>query len=402
MPEGTSARPPLAGIRVLDFGHVLAGPFCTRLLADLGADVVRVESSRHPDAPWRSAVDADLDRDVSYLVISRSKRSVAIDLKTEQGRAVATRLAAAADVIAENFSAGVMERLGLGYWRLSALNSRVIVLSMSGYGHSGPRRDWTSMNTNLQAYSGLMMATGREGDPPTAISNSWMDYVGGLHAAFAVVVAVAERETTGSGRTIDLGQFEAGVATIGPLLFAAGVEHAAPRRLGNRSEEAVPQGCYRCAGDDEWCTVSVHTDEQWRALAGAIGRSAWADDPRFATREARSRAHDEIDRVISQWTRRLASADAEARLVAAGVPAARMRRVPDVLEAADRPDVFHREPDVVRSARATALPFTLAPSGLAPLRRGPKLGEHTAEVLSDWIALSAEEIAALKSARVLV
>ena len=225
------AQPPLAGVRVLDFTHVLAGPFCTRLLADLGADVVRVESSRHPDAPWKSAVDPELGRDVSYLVISRNKRSISINLKSTEGRDVATRLAAAADVVTENFSAEVMDRLGLGYERLSALNARLVYVSMSGYGHRGPRREWTSMNTNLQAYSGLMMVTGREGDPPTAISNSWMDYVGGLHAAFAVVEALAERAASGRGRMIDLAQFEAGVATIGLRGCQSGLARVRGRRV---------------------------------------------------------------------------------------------------------------------------------------------------------------------------
>src|SRR4051812_43800014 len=135
---------PLTGVRVLDFTHVLAGPFCTRLLADLGADVARVESSKHPDYPWPSAFVAADGRHASYLNTNRSKRSIAIDLKQPSGMAVALRLARSADVVAENFSAGVMERLGLGYAELQLSNPRLIYLSMSGYGHSGPRREWTS------------------------------------------------------------------------------------------------------------------------------------------------------------------------------------------------------------------------------------------------------------------
>ena len=181
---------PLAGIRVLDFTHVLAGPFCTRLLADLGADVVRIESSKHPDHPWPSTFVSEDKRHASYLNTNRSKRSVAVDLKNEAGQRIAARLSAAADIVIENFSAGVMDRLGLGYERLSAAHPKLIYISMSGYGHDGPRRDWTSMNMNLQGYSGLMMVSGAEGDPPTAISNSWNDYIGGLHACFAIVQAV--------------------------------------------------------------------------------------------------------------------------------------------------------------------------------------------------------------------
>src|SRR6476620_5668224 len=225
---------PLAGVRVLDFTHVLAGPCCTRLLADLGADVVRVESSKHPDYPWPSAYVAPDGRHASYLNTNRSKRSVAIDLKHEAGRTVALRLAHGADVVAENFSAGVMDRLGLGYENLRAGNPRVIFLSMSGYGHSGPRRDWTSMNMNLQGYSGLMTVTGAEGDPPTAISNSWNDYIGALHACFTIIQAVDERDSTGKGSQLDLSQFECSVAMIAPLLLASAVNGVNPPRQGNR------------------------------------------------------------------------------------------------------------------------------------------------------------------------
>ena len=150
----TNLSAPLAGIRVLDFTHVLAGPFCTRLLADLGADVVRVESSKHPDHPWPSAFISNDGRHASYLNTNRSKRSIAIDLKNKAGQKVAGELAAAVDVVIENFSAGVMDRLELGYESLKLRNPALIYVSMSGYGHNGPRRDWTSMNMNLQGYSG--------------------------------------------------------------------------------------------------------------------------------------------------------------------------------------------------------------------------------------------------------
>src|SRR4030095_9551209 len=248
--------PPLAGIRVLDFTHVLAGPFCTRLLADLGADVVRVESSKHPDPPWPSAFISDDGRHASYLNTNRSKRSIAIDLKNEAGQKVASRLAAATDVVIENFSADVMGRLKLDYQTLQAFNPGLIYVSMSGYGHDGPRRDWTSMNMNLQGYSGLMMVTGAEGDPPTAISNSETDSTGGLPACFAILQAVDARATSGKGARIDLSQFECSAAMIGPLLISSAVNGTLPLRRGNRSAVFAPQGVYRCAGPDDWCAIS--------------------------------------------------------------------------------------------------------------------------------------------------
>ncbi len=247
-PAASAARPPLAGVRVLDFTHVLAGPFTTRLLADFGAEVLRVESRKHPDHPWKCSFDdGRIDRPAAYLITNRNKRSIAIDLKHPRGGELAVQLAGAADVVIENFSAGVMERLGLGAERLCAANPRLIYVSMSGYGHSGPRRDWTSMNSNLQGYSGLLLANGAADDPPLPIANSWNDYIAALHACLAILQALAERATTGEGRYLDLSQFECSVASLGGLLLASAVTGCAPPRLGNRSTGAAPQGCYRCA-----------------------------------------------------------------------------------------------------------------------------------------------------------
>lgn len=393
---------PLHGVRVLDFTHVLAGPFCTRLLADLGADVVRVESSKHPDHPWPSSFISRDKRHASYLNTNRSKRSIAIDLKNESGEPIAARLAAAADVVIENFSAGVMDRLGLGYQRLSADNPRLIYVSMSGYGHDGPRRDWTSMNMNLQGYSGLMMVSGAEGDPPTAISNSWNDYIGGLHACFAILQAVDERRETAQGKRIDLSQFESSAAMIGPLLLKGAVDGKIPRRPGNRSDRYAPQGVYPCAGTDHWCALSVENAEQWQALAGLIGRASWLVDPRFASAADRLERHDEIDEAISVWSRQHSKEDAEQRLRAAGIGAARVRRIDDAVDSPDASSVFAEmtEPRV-GSMWTTKLPFTLSFVDLPAPRSAPSLGEHSREILREWLHCPAAEIEELERRQVL-
>lgn len=402
VPTKVPLSAPLGGIRVLDFTHVLAGPFCTRLLADLGADVVRVESSKHPDHPWPSAFISGDGRHASYLNTNRSKRSIAIDLKNEDGQKVASRLASNADVVIENFSAGVMRRHKLDYETLQALNPALIYVSMSGYGHDGPRRDWTSMNMNLQGYSGLMMVTGAEGDPPTAISNSWNDYIGGLHTCFAILQAVDIRATSGKGTRIDLSQFECSVAMIGALLLSGSVNGTPPLRRGNRSAVFAPQGVYRCAGTDEWCVLSVETDEQWQALIKVIRQEDWASDTRLAGVAGRIRHHDEIDRRIEAWTRLLPNGEAERRLKEAGVPAERMRRIHDLLESDNGATVFTTmEERRVGSMRTTRLPFSLSSDSLPPPNSAPFLGEHTAEVLREWLNLSNGEIATLKEQQTL-
>ena len=395
--------PPLSGVRVLDFGHVLAAPFCTRLLADLGADVVRIESSKHPDFPWPSSYRHPDGRHASYLNTNRNKRSVAIDLKHPAGRDIARRLAAAADVVVENFSAGVMTRLGLGYETLKAANPRLIFASMSGYGNSGPRRDWTSMNMNLQGYAGLMQVTGAEGDPPTAISNSWNDYIGGLHTCYAIIGALTERENTGEGIHLDMGQFECSVSMIAPLLLFSAVKQRNPERMGNRSARFAPQGVYRCAGQDEWCAVSVHDDGQWRALAEVIGDAELATADRFATSQGRTRHHDEIDERIEAWTSRLPSPEVEARVKQAGVPAARMRRVQDLVEDGEPSGAYKRMAESrVGSMLTTALPIDFSESSLPAANSAPELGQHTREVLRDWLQLSDGEMAAIDAEGALV
>ncbi|MGH7929294.1 MAG: CaiB/BaiF CoA transferase family protein, partial [Candidatus Binatia bacterium] len=309
---------PLAGIRVLDFTHVLAGPFCTRLLADLGADVVRIESAKHPDHPWPSTFVSEDRRHASYLNTNRNKRSIAIDLKNEIGQNVAARLAAVADVVVENFSAGVMRRLKLDYETLLSGNPKLVYVSMSGYGHNGPRSDWTSMNMNLQGYSGLMMVSGAEGDPPTAISNSWNDYIGGLHACFAILQAIDERRAGAEGRLIDLSQFECSAAMIGSLLLSSAIDGKAPVRRGNRSDRFAPQGVYPCAGTDNWCAVCIETEDQWQALAKLIGQRRWITEPRFATVAGRMQHHDEIDEALSNWTKQYSGQKVEDQLKAVG------------------------------------------------------------------------------------
>ena len=377
---------PVAGLKVLDFTHVFAGPFCTRNLADLGADIVHVESrSRDPGDRTRS----------SYA--HRNKRSISLDLKHEGGYAVAVRLAMAADVIVENFSSNVMRRLKLDYETLSAANPRLIYVSLSGYGHTGPRNAWTSMNLNLQAFTGLMMTTGSEGDPPTSISNSWNDYIGGLHGVIAILHALAERAKTGRGRNFDLSQFECSGATLGPLLMASAVSGEAPKRWGNRSSKYAPQGVYPCSGTDEWCAITIETGAQWRALAQVIGAAELAADARLADPAARMRRHDERDAAIAAWTSRQAKEDAERALQAAGVPAERMRRIPEVVNSADSGRVYHPVPgERAKPVLTCGVPFTFSRSTLSPIGAPSRLGEHNSEVLHDWLGVGEAEIGALE------
>jgi crotonobetainyl-CoA:carnitine CoA-transferase CaiB-like acyl-CoA transferase len=315
----------------------------------------------------------------------RNKRSIALDLKSEEGHAVALRLATVADVIVENFSSGVMRRLKLDYPSLRAANPKLVFISLSGYGHTGPRSAWTSMNMNLQAYTGLMMTTGSHDDPPTAISNSWNDYIGGLHGIIAVLQALADRVETGLGRHVDLSQFECSVATLGPLLMASAVSGRPPKRSGNRSSSAAPQGVYPCAGDDEWCAVAVETDAQWSALADVVDPALGAD-ARFTSVLGRMRHHDELDAAIAAWTRERTNVEVERQLRQAGVAAERMRRVDDVVHSPDSGGAYRPVPgERSKPILAATPPFSFSKSTIAAVGAPSKLGEHTDDVLRDWL-----------------
>ena len=289
--------------------------------------------------------------------------------------------------------------LQLDYERLQPLNPRLVYVSMSGYGHSGPRRDWTSMNMNLQGISGLMLLTGAEGDPPTAISNSWNDYIGGLHGSFEVLEALARRAETGVGQYIDLGQFEASVGTLGPLLLSSIVNREAPPRLGNRSTTWAPQGCYPCRGEDEWCTLAVQTDEHWRALGVATGNPPWMADPRFEAALGRMQHHDEIDQRISAWTSEFSSAEVEQKLRNVGVPADRMRRADAIIGAPDAGGGYvWLETAYGKPTVAARLPYTFSASAAVEPEVVPEFGSNTRSALQRWLDFSESEIDALEAA----
>jgi benzylsuccinate CoA-transferase BbsF subunit len=391
---------PLSGIRVLDFGHIVAGPYCVRLLADLGAEIVKIETASRQGRTGarrggtRAANPSGRTPHLAH--INRNRRSIDLNLKTDRGLELARRLADVADVIVENFSSGVMDRLGLGYEDLAKSNPRLVYASMSAFGHTGPRARWTGMNVTLQACSGLMLATGAEGDPPIGISNSWNDYVGGLHAAVAILGALSKRKASGAGCHLDVSQFEGSVAMVGSLLLASAVTQTPPARLGSRSRSAAPQGCYRCAGEDQWCAISVQDDGQWQALLAELGDGArHLCELRYATLSGRLDHHDEIDRAIEAWTSVRSPADAERRLHRRGVPAAAMRRGDEIADT----DEWRRLllPVEASGVMAVGLPFAFRGSKRVEAIAAPRMGANGSEVLRDWLKLDDRVIAGLLS-----
>jgi crotonobetainyl-CoA:carnitine CoA-transferase CaiB-like acyl-CoA transferase len=224
-----------------------------------------------------------------------------------------------------------------------------------------------------------------------------MDYVGGIHGCFSILQALGQRARDGRGRDIDLAQFECGVGTLGSLLLAGIVDGALPKRMGNRSAGAAPQGCYACAGDDQWCVISVENDRQWEAFVEVLGHPAWAKDARLQSLTGRLRCHDEIDRSIEEWTKTLPPGEVERRLRAAGVPSERMRRMDEILEQG-HDSVFHLIPGKTQPTLLTGLPFAFAPRQQQAFGPAPRLGEHTDDALKEWLGLESPAIAKLRDA----
>jgi crotonobetainyl-CoA:carnitine CoA-transferase CaiB-like acyl-CoA transferase len=402
---------PLAGTRVMDFTQVFAGPTCTRILADLGAEVIRLESPNRLDIT-RNLIHADNDgRDVpweraSYFVIRNAgKKEIVLDLNQERGREIVRGIIAQSDVVAESFTPRVMRAFELDYEHLRQIKPDVVMISLSGYGQDGPYADWSAYGMGLEPASGVSQLTGYPGGPPLRSGLSFTDPYSGFIGAGAVLAALHYRRRTGKGQYIDLSEHEAAIPLAGAALMDFAMNGRLPERAGNRSPWAAPQGCYRCAGADGWLVISIETDEEWSAFCQAAGHPEWDEDERFATVLGRHAHHDELDQLIESWTRTQDHYQAFHLLQRAGVASApvlngkellldphlRARRHFDTL---DQPHVGRRP-----AGRHLAAKFeTFEASAAGP---APTLGEHNHEVLSGLLGLSDEEIAQLETLQVI-
>jgi len=381
------ARPPLAGVRILDFTWVVAGPVATRLLADLGARVIKIERP--------GATDFGDRRGGLTGSLMRGKESVVLDLGTPAGLDLARRLALACDVIVDNFSARVMPQLGLDWHRLSRTRPDLVSVHMTAFGLTGPHRHRVSYGPTLQALAGYTLAMAHPGGPPAGFGYSYSDLASGHMAALATLAALRWRRHTGAGTEVDLSQFEVAAGLIGPWSFA----NVAP--LGNASPEgdAVPHGVYPSCDDDRWIAITVTDDGQWRRLADAIGDPAWSD-PDLATTPGRSRCRDEIDRRLAAWTRAHGAEESEALLQNAGVPAGIVAGARDVCRLDPQLAARDHFVDVATpeggSVRLDGPPFPPDDAFARVRGPGPLLGEHTRPILSEILGLTPTALDALE------
>ena len=404
---GTSGpgRLPLHGVRVLDLTHRLAGPTMTMVLGDWGADVLKLEWWKRMDA-WRGVISVDHDVDGkkiynkgrNWLKLNRSKRSLTLNLKTEEGKFLFRELVRQCDVIADNFSAGVLDRLGLGYDVVSKINPGIIVISMPGFGSTGPHSRYVSNGATMEGYAGVASMTGYEGGAPRNSVNIWPDPVAGVHGAAAIAMALFRREETGRGQRIDLSQAEALVNMIGEAVLEYSLNGTIATTVGNTSSVASPHGVYPCRGDDRWISIAVGNEEEWGGLCDTANGESWTSDACFSDLSGRLRQRQELDECIAAWTAPQDAWELADRLQRAGVPAAPVTRNSDVvdIDAVPSPDFWHRleHPylDLFPGAAARI-------DGRTPEieKLPPDLGAHTDEILSELLDKSAAELAGLRA-----
>ena len=396
--EGGAVTGPLAGVTVIELAHIMAGPVCGLMLADLGAEVIKVEKVPGGD-DTRRTLPPDIDGEsAAFMMMNRNKRGIAVDLKTEAGQAVVRRLILQADVVVENHRRGTMERFGLGYEALSRENPGLIYCSLSGFGRSGPYADRAGFDLIAQGMSGLMSITGEgHGRPPVKVGAPVTDITAGILGALGIAAAYAQRLRSGQGQQVDTSLFEAGIVHTywqSAMCFATG---ESPGPMGSAHPLNAPYEAFETA--DGWITVGAANQANWERLVEVLGEPALAADPRFRDNRARMAHREDLATRLAGLFRTRGSAAWLAALDAAGVPAgpvqsiAEMQADPQALSRDMVTEVAHRRLGPVRTL-GLPLKFSGTPGGLR--RAAPLYGEHSRAVLAEhgWSGAEIEDLIA--------
>jgi benzylsuccinate CoA-transferase BbsF subunit len=407
---------PLSRYRVVDFGTAWAGPMAAQLLADVGAEVIKVESRARLDGLrlGRPIVGEDLaggDRGLwpelqpVFHGINRNKLSVTLNLKTEEGVRLARELIARSDVVMNNYSPGVLERLGLGYAHLRQLRPDIILVSMPSVGETGPLRDILAYAPIIQALSGLMSLVGYHEDEPLVgeLQAPWSDVVAALHAALAAVAALRHRNLTGAGQFIEVAQLEATTSMLGEAILEYQMTGQAARPQGNYDPDFAPHNNYPSAGEDKWVSIAVRTEEEWRAFCRALGNPPWTRDSRFADKSSRLQHLQELDQHIRSWTEQHSAQEITELLQQHGVAAMPVMNIedqfadPHLQERQAYVDIEHPQVGVEWLYGMSWLLSGTPGSIRAP---APLLGQHNQYVFHQLLGLPAAELERLQATQV--
>jgi formyl-CoA transferase len=392
-----SGRPPLDGLRILDLSRVLAGPYCTMMLGDLGADVVKVELPGLGDDTRRWGPPFKGGESTYYLGVNRNKRSLTLNLKHERGRELLRRLAAGADVLVENFRPGTLEALGLGYEQLRETSPRLVYCAISAFGPRGPARERPGYDFAIQAMGGIMSVTGEPEGEPMKVGVAIVDVTAGLYALGAILAALRARDRDGLGQRVEVSLFQSQLAWLVNVASAYLVAGEAPGRHGNAHASIVPYQSFKTA--DDWIAIAAGNDGQFRALARALGLEALADDPDYATNPARVEHRRALVARLAEAIGRWPAADLLGALEAAGVPCAPINTLERVFadpQVAALGAVIHARHPTVGDLPMVRWPFELSETPGVLRRPPPLLGEHSEELLGE-LGLTAEEVERLRA-----
>jgi benzylsuccinate CoA-transferase BbsF subunit len=403
------SRLPLEGLRVADFTWIGAGSFTTKILADMGADVIKIESGQRVDnlrvsPPFKDGKPG-VNRSGYFADRNSSKRSITVNLKSPEGLDLVKRLIAQCDMVTNNFSPGTMEKLGLGYDVVRALREDIIYISMSMQGSTGPASRTVGFGVTIGALTGLQFLSGEPDREPVGTGTHYPDHIPNpAHAAFALLAALRHRRRTGMGQFIDLAQTEPMAALLAPALIESAINGTRPMRAGNANGRAAPRGFYPVAGSDRWLAISVASDAQWANLVIELG------DPALAAAEWREQAdriadRAALDKAIGEATQRLDGWALMHRLQELGIAAGMVQNAADLID--EDPQLAHRnhwrrlEHPEMGLSLYNGQPFALRSVDVGPRRAAPLLGEHTAEVCAQFLGLDEAAVADLSERGVL-
>jgi crotonobetainyl-CoA:carnitine CoA-transferase CaiB-like acyl-CoA transferase len=379
----------LSGLRVLDFTWMLAGPYATRILADFGAEVIKIQSKK-------IAKGADSNNTGYFNNWNRNKRSITLDMSYPEAKEIVLKLTRISDILVENFSPRVMSNWGLNYEKLKGVRSDLIMVSLSGMGQTGPWRNYVAYGPTLQALSGLTYLTSFTEDSPMGLGYAYADPIVGLYSAFAILAALEYRGKTGQGQYIDLSEYEAICTSMGPTLLNVSVNHQDVFPKGNRSDDipAAPYGCYPCLGVDRWCVIAVFNETEWKSLCNVLGHPVWTKEERFSTLLKRKENEEVLDELLSQWTTRHTREEVINLLQEAGISAG---VVQDAEDLAKDPQLTARdffislEHPVLGRTLSDGSPIRFRDNPIVGWKAAPLLGEDNRYVYIELLGLTESE-----------